>query len=138
MPVQSIWMIRLSLGYLLCIAFLGSLLLIHKTVEIHPALWSLLPVHYEMAIWGWLLQFVMGTAYWMFPRYLKGPKRGSPRLAWMVVVSLNFGLWLLLVSYFIQFSRYTKLAGRSLIIISVLLFVSLMWRRVVSYRKFDE
>ncbi|MEX2456074.1 MAG: hypothetical protein WD381_02120, partial [Balneolaceae bacterium] len=110
---------------------LGSILLIHKAMPLHPATWALLPIHYEMAIWGWLVQFVMGTAYWMFPRYLFDKGRGSERMAWAVVIVLNFGIWLLIMSVFLE---SVALAGRTSILISAFLFAGLMWKRVVSYR----
>lgn len=132
MPVQSVWMIRLSLSYLLIAVLTGAVVLVHKAIPIHDAIWGLLPVHYEMAIWGWLVQFVMGTAYWMFPRYLMDKGRGSSGLAWGVVAVINLGLWLLLASYLTY--EYLAIAGRGLLLIGTLLFAGLMWNRVVSYR----
>jgi len=59
------------------------------------------PIHYELTIWGWLVQFVMGTAYWIFPRFLKGESRGSALPAWIMVCLYNIGLILLAISVFI-------------------------------------
>lgn len=132
MPAQSVWMIRMSLSYLLIAVLIGALLLVHKAVPIHNAIWGLLPVHYEMAIWGWLAQFVMGAAYWMFPRYLKDKGRGSPAAAWGVVASMNGGLWLLILSLFI--TGPLAIAGRGLLLIGAGLFAILVWKRAVSYR----
>lgn len=132
MPAQSVWMIRLSLSYLLIAILIGAVLLTHKAVPIHNAIWGLLPIHYEMAVWGWLVQFVMGTAYWMFPRYLMDKGRGSSALAWSVVAVMNLGLWVLLGSYVT--GDYMATAGRGLLLIGVLLFARLMWNRVVSYK----
>lgn len=138
MPAQSIWMIRISLGYLLIISLIGSLLLIHKVLLIHPAMWALLPVHYEMAIWGWMVQFVLGTAYWIFPRHLHLKPRGSERIGWMVVVLLNAGVFLLVIENLFQISQLFKVSGRLLIISSIGFFVSIMWKRVVSYRDHEH
>lgn len=132
MPIQSVWMIRLSLSYLLVAVLLGAVILVHKAVPVHPAVWGLLPVHYEMAIWGWLVQFVMGTAYWMFPRYLEDKGRGSPGKAWSVVVVMNMGLCLLLAS--VVAGGFLAIAGRVLLAAGTLLFAGLMWNRVVSYK----
>lgn len=132
MPIHSVWMIRLSLCYLLVAVLTGAVLLVHKAIPIHNALWGFLPFHYEMAIWGWMVQFVMGTAYWMFPRYLEDKGRGSSGLAWSVAVLLNLGLWLLLISYIT--SDQLAIFGRGLLLIGTLLFAALMWNRVVSYR----
>lgn len=135
MPLQSIWMIRLSLVYLAIATIIGGLLLIHKAAPIHPAMWALLPVHFELAIWGWMVQFVMGTAYWMFPRFLKGEPRGNSRIATLMAILFNGGLFLLLLSIFDVYSAILAPAGRGLFLISVLLFAVLIWKRIVSYRK---
>lgn len=138
MPVQSIWMIRISLGYLLIITAMGSLLLVHKVIEIHPMMWVLLPAHYEMAIWGWMVQFVLGTAYWIFPRYLNLTSRGSEPIAWMVVVLLNVGIFLFVIENLLQISQLFKVSGRLIIISSIGFFVSVIWKRVVSYRDHED
>lgn len=131
MPAQAIWMIRLSLLYLMIAVVFGGAIFIQKAINIHPAIWSLLPVHYEMAIWGWLVQFLMGTAYWMFPKYIVKTRRGSESLAWAMVILFNCGLILLAISTFVN---NTAIAGRGLILISICQFVILMWQRVVTYR----
>lgn len=138
MPAQSIWMIRISLGYFLIITLIGSLLLVHKVIEIHPVMWALLPAHYEMAIWGWMVQFVLGTAYWIFPRYLNLKPRGSERIAWLIVILLNSGVFLLVIKNLFQISQLFKISGRFLIIASIGFFVSVIWNRVVSYRDHED
>ncbi len=135
MPVQSILMIRLSLIYLLIAVLIGGLLISHKAVDLHPMVWSLLPVHFELAIWGWLVQFVMGTAYWMFPKKLEGKRRGSTKPAWAMVVLFNFGLILLVAGSFIPSLPQFSLIGRLCIGLSILLFALLMWSRITTYRK---
>lgn len=132
MPAVSIWMIRLSLIYLILTFVTGAAILVNKAFAIHPAFWALLPVHIEIAILGWIFQFVLGTAYWMFPRYLEKEKRGSVRLAWIMVISLNMGVIMTGLSFG---SIRIVFTGRLLLIVSVLLFIKLMWNRVVSYRK---
>lgn len=131
MPAQAIWMIRFSLLYLMVAVVIGGAIFIQKAINIHPAIWSLLPVHYEMAIWGWLVQFLMGTAYWMFPKHIVGTRRGSESLAWTMVLLFNCGLILLAISTFVI---NTAIVGRVLIVISICQFVILMWQRVVTYR----
>lgn len=135
MPSQSVWMLRLSLVYLTISILVGGLLLIHKAVSIHPAVWGLLPVHFELAIWGWVVQFVMGTAYWMFPRFLKGALRGNSTIATLMVILYNGGLFLLLLSVLEIYSSFLAPAGRGLMLISVTLFAVLMWSRIISFRK---
>tara|TARA_R100001143_G_scaffold63387_1_gene70074 strand:+ start:12165 stop:12572 length:408 start_codon:yes stop_codon:yes gene_type:complete len=133
MPAQTIWMIRFSLIYLLISVLIGSLLITHKAINIHPMIWSLLPIHFEFAIWGWLVQFVMGTAYWMFPKKLEGERRGPILPAWIMVCLFNFGLIsLVIVSLVLDFS--VAIVGRSLIAVSIVIFGGLIWQRVVTYR----
>jgi hypothetical protein len=127
-------MIRLSLIYLIIAVFIGGTLLVHKVVPIHPAIWSLLPVHYEMAIWGWIVQFVMGTAYWIFPRFMVGPARGHETTAWVMAGCLNTGILLLILSIFIGSDPDLRLTARFLMILSVSLFGILVWGRVITYR----
>lgn len=136
MPDQAVWMIRLSFVSLFIAVLLGGLLLIHKAVPIHPAFWGLLPVHFELAIWGWLVQFVMGTAYWIFPRFMKGEARGSSNIAWIMIILLNTGLIILVAAQLPLFDwlNYTGLIGRGFILGSIILFGFLIWFRVISYR----
>jgi hypothetical protein len=135
MPLQSVWMIRLSYISLAVVAVSGAVLLINKGSGLHPAIWALLPVHYELAIWGWLVQFVMGTAYWIFPRYLEGEPRGPEKPMWMVVILLNTGLLVLLTGAITgKEFRVMSMIGRILIAGSLLLFALLIRKRVLSYR----
>lgn len=134
MPNQSIWMLRFSLIWLFLSVLLGGLLLAHKAISIHPAVWALLPLHFEMAIWGWFVQFVMGTAWWMFPRYLQGSKRGSESGAWSVFALFNTGLVMLLISHLGDIHNLLPVAARMVMGIAVFIFVLLIWNRVVTYR----
>lgn len=59
-----------------------------------PQLGLLRPVYLHLLIVGWIMQLIMGVAYWMFPRYSPQQPRGSERLAWAVFVLLNTGLLL--------------------------------------------
>lgn len=52
---------------------LGTLVLFHKGVPLHPALWQLLPPHLEFVLLGWTLQLVMGTAFVPCPGKLRIP-----------------------------------------------------------------
>lgn len=135
MPVQSIWMIRISLIYLLAAFVAGALLLIHKGIVVHFSIWSLLQVHIEMALFGWLIQLVLGTAYWILPRFLEGPGRGSSYLAWLMVILLNAGLWIYIFSHLQLIPEVGFLIGRLLEWSAVGLFVHLHWSRIVPYRR---
>ena len=47
----------------------GALLLFHKGIPLHPALWRWLPPHLEFLLVGWTLQLAMGVAFWILPRF---------------------------------------------------------------------
>lgn len=135
MPIQSIWMIRASLIYFLAVFIIGGFMLVHKGIFLHSFAWSLLQVHIELALFGWLIQFVLGTAYWMLPRFLEGPKRGSKGMAWLMILLLNSGIWIYLLSYFGMISQTGFLIGRALELAAVGCFVYLHWNRIVRYRR---
>lgn len=138
MPSPSVWMIRLSVLYLIFSGLTGMLILMHKAIYLHPGVWALLPVHFEMAIWGWLVQFVMGTAYWMFPRYLKDQGRGHSAPAWLMVFLLNSGIIFLIGTHLQFLFDGMFLVSRSCIGIAVLFFIYLMWKRITTYRHIQD
>lgn len=135
MPTVSRWMIRLSLVYLLMVFVIGAMMLIHKAYPIHPAIWTLLPVHIEMAIFGWIIQLTMGTAYWILPRYLQGANRGNPSLAYAMVILFNSGVLINILVPFLSGGGTMSLIGRFLELSAISLFVFLHWNRIVSYNK---
>ena len=135
MPSVSVWMIRLSLVYLLMGITLGVLLLINKAILISPELMLLLPVHIELLIFGWIIQFTLGTAYWILPRYLISKDRGSSALALLMPVFLNTGIWMVLVSNAGEQMNFLALYGRIAALLAVLFFVILHWNRVGALKK---
>lgn len=135
MPRVSVWLIRLSLLYLMIGISIGALLLTHKAIPISPKLWTLLPIHIELLVFGWIIQFTLGTAYWMLPRFLISKGRGNGSLAILMVVVLNVGIWLVIASNLFIDLTYLAFYGRVLETLAVLLFASLHWRRIVSYAK---
>lgn len=134
MPAVSRWMIRCSFVYLFLGIGMGALMLIHKAYPLHPALWQLLPLHIEITIFGWIIQFTLGTAYWMLPRFLKSPQRGSLKAAYLMVIVLNAGILLTLADDLIRTELPVQLTGRSLELLAVIIFVSLHWNRIVTHR----
>ena len=50
--------------------------------------------HFELLLIGWLVQLVMGVAYWIFPRFgMTRAARGREGLAWLALGLLNCGVW---------------------------------------------
>jgi len=134
MPKISRLMIRFSYAFLFLGICLGAAMLIHKAYPLHHTLWRLLPIHIEMLIFGWIIQFTLGTAYWILPRFLKAPQRGPTVPAYLMVVSLNSGILLTITGHIIGTGVPVQLVGRSLELVAVILFISLHWGRIITYR----
>jgi heme/copper-type cytochrome/quinol oxidase subunit 1 len=134
MPLVSRILIKASLVYLTVGLLIGVLMLINKAVFISPIFWFLIPTHIEIMIFGWIIQFTLGVAYWILPRFLKEKGRGSATLAWLMVVLLNVGVLLVAFSGY-GLGRSYALAGRICEAIAVILFISLHWKRVVTYNR---
>lgn len=134
MPTPSRWMIRLALIYLIAGMAMGAMLLIHKAYPITPAVWMLLPIHIEVTIFGWIIQLTLGTAYWMFPRFIEGRPRGRPMFAGGMVLALNLGILLVIIDTLIMVPFPLQLLGRVLELMAVGLFIFLHWNRIVTYR----
>ena len=133
MPGVSRWMIRLSLIYFLSSAAIGMGMLINKACPLFPEIWLLLPVHIEFMLFGWVIQFVLGTAYWILPRFLETKGRGNPKPAILTPVLFNAGILLETLSFSGDGLHNFALTGRILEGLTVLVFISLHWKRVVSY-----
>lgn len=128
MPRLSCWFIRAALLYLLIGATFGALILLHKGQPVYPLLWRLLPAHIEFMMFGWLVQLMLGVAFWIFPRFYRA--RGNIKPAWTAFVLLNIGLWLIALSPI--FSGYDLLLslGRLAEVGSVIAFAFHIWPRV--------
>lgn len=85
-------MLYLTIYYLTAGFTLGSLLLIHKAVPLHPLLWSFLPIHVEYLLWGWTTQLALAVGYAIFPRFRADPVRGNPSVYWAMLVLFNLGI----------------------------------------------
>lgn len=92
MPLASRLFLRLALGHLVIGSTLGAWLLAAKSgwPSIVPGL--LRPAHVEMLLVGWLLNLIMGTAYWILPRHATGPARGHAGPVVFALVSVNAGV----------------------------------------------
>ncbi|WP_372635012.1 hypothetical protein [Fodinibius sp.] len=135
MPTPSRWMIKASLIYLFAGFFLGALILLSKAYPGLSPAWALLPIHIEVSIFGWIIQLTMGTAYWILPRYLESGSRGNPLKAMIMVGLLNTGILVNTASYLDIVPSSAILAGRSLEVGAIILFIALHWNRAVSYNR---
>jgi heme/copper-type cytochrome/quinol oxidase subunit 1 len=129
-PRLSCWFIRASLVYLATGLTLGALLLIHKGIPLHAALWRVLPAHMEFLLLGWTLQLAMGMAFWMLPRFQGERTRGNEALAWWAFGLLNSGACLVGLSWMLEGPAWVPLLGRLLETAAALAFVAHAWPRV--------
>ena len=134
MPAPSRWMIRSAMCYLLAGSLIGAAMLISKAYPAWAPVWLLLPVHIEVMIFGWIIQFTIGTAYWILPRYLETGDRGSASMARAMVGLFNAGIVVNVLSYIHLLPASGIFWGRLLETGAVLLFIFLHWNRAVSYR----
>lgn len=131
MPRLSRWYIRLALIYLLLGFTVGGLLLAHKGVPIHPALWGWLPAHIEFLLMGWIAQLVMGTAFWITPRFWKPPRRGNETGAQVAIVLINLGIWLVVAGSLLPGQHWLEFVGRLLEVGAAVSFALHLKQRIV-------
>lgn len=132
MPRLSRWMIRTAFVYLLLGFTVGGLLLTHKGLPLHPALWGWLPAHIEFLLIGWIVQLTMGVAFWILPRYWQKPRRPRAVLAQIAFLLLNGGIWLVVAGTTFRAGRWVLFAGRAAEVSAVILFALHAWKRIVS------
>lgn len=112
MPRLTVLFIRLGLVYLAIGFTLGALLLANKGVPLHPAMWVILPAHIEFLLIGWTVQLMLGMAFWILPRFSRGPRRGNEKLAWLALGLINLGVLLTGVGPLLSSSPWLSLLGR--------------------------
>ncbi len=92
MPAASIRLIRTAILHLGLGALLGALMLAARGQIVPPEVLTLLPLHREMLLFGWLIQLALGVAWWMFPKFRSGAARGFDLLPQAGWVFLNMGI----------------------------------------------
>lgn len=132
MPRLSVYFIRASLIYLLLGFTLGALILANKGLTISPAIWMLLPIHIELDLIGWLIQLAMGVAFWILPRFSKGPIRGNERLSWFAFILINTGILLVASQGMFEINGLI-LIGRVFETLALVLFAVGNWRRIKAH-----
>ena len=148
MPATSRITVRASLVYLGLGAVLGALLLINRWLPLGAWVYALKISHVQFLIVGWLTQFILGVAWWLFPPLKIGrdvdgaasrrgqAQRGSEPLFWATLVLLNVGV--LMRGLGIPLQAWTRLTwleavnGLSglFVLVAVVAFVFNVWDRV--------
>lgn len=130
MPSLSRLLVRASFLHLLAGATIGVLLLIQKAIGLDPTLWRLTAAHNHVMLFGWMVQLVMGVAYWILPRLREPPVRGK---AWPVLTAfilINAGPLLAGLAPFSGGTAVLSLAGRTAEAGAAAAFVLHAWPRV--------
>lgn len=149
MPITSRTLIKASIAYLILGAVLGALLFVNRWVPLEPRIVTLRVSHIQFLIVGWLTQFIMGVAWWLFPPLASRHRsdtskpvrrgqaqRGSEPLFWATFTLLNIGI--LLRAIFEPAYSWTKLGAFSFLagisglflFTAAVAFVLNMWGRV--------
>jgi heme/copper-type cytochrome/quinol oxidase subunit 1 len=131
MPTISVRLLRLSLLALLTGAALGGWLL---GAEPWASAWlpRLRAAHVHLMLFGWLMPFVMGTAYWILPRHGRGEERGPVRLAngatWLIALGVLLG-----PAGAIAGLAAVQQGGLGCTVLGGGLFLRLLWPRVKAF-----
>jgi hypothetical protein len=97
MPRLTRWYLRAAMLHLGGALVLGLLHQVPGARSSFPFVAVLFPTLLHLLVVGWITQVIFGVAYWMFPRYSAEQPRGSERLGWITLVTLNAGMLLRLV-----------------------------------------
>lgn len=134
MPKLSVWFVRTALGYLAIGFTLGAIMLadLGGMPLGLPRRW-LLPLHIEFLLIGWTVQLALGVAFWILPRFRKGPERGREGLAWLSYALLNLGVVTAAAGLMIGRPSVLPLAGRMAQGLAAAIFALHAWPRVKAF-----
>ena len=149
MPITSRVFVKASLIYLALGAVLGALLLVNRWIPLGTGVASLRVVHVEFLVMGWVTQFIIGVAWWLFPPLAISPgpaaagpgrrgqvQRGSEPLFWATFVFLNAAVLLHAVAGPLYSQTQNGVLGFLVslsglfFLVAALTFVLNLWRRV--------
>jgi hypothetical protein len=146
MPTTTRASVQASIIYLILGAALGALMLVNGWLPLGPAIYYVRPAHVQFLVVGWLTQFILGVAWWLFPPlafrlrardYPRGQaQRGSEPLYWVAFALLNAGVVLYAAAEPVYsqtgagvFGGLSALASAGLLA-AALVFVMSLWKRV--------
>lgn len=129
MPTVSIFFIRWSLIQLGILSTLGSILLISKATGEFSWWWQFRSIHTEGMWIGWILNLVLGTAWWIMPKKigLEFPEKyGRSGFAWLSFVFAQTD-WVYRI--FID-ANFAPVFIRLMPFLAVLAFIAGIWPRL--------
>ena len=98
MPQLTRLFIKSALIYLFLALIAGVLITARPVLGLPSAVAAIGPVYFHLLMVGWVTQFILGVAYWMFPKYSRDAPRGRDWLTWATFLLLNVGLLLRVVA----------------------------------------
>lgn len=131
MPRLSVWLMRMSLAGLVLGGGIGAWLLAAEPWA-SPWVGRLRLAHVHLMLFGWLLPFVLGTAYWMLPKHAAGAPRGSPRAGW-TAGSLVIGGALTGAIGALTGSPAVQRLGTAGVVAGGGAFIALLWPRIKAF-----
>lgn len=94
MPPFTRLFVKTSLLYLAAAFIAGLLIALPPSLPLPTIVSGLTPVYFHLFMVGWVMQLIVGVAYWMFPKWSKLLPRGHDVLALATYTLLNSGLLL--------------------------------------------
>lgn len=131
MPDSSVRLLRLSLLALLAGGICGAVLLGGEPWA-SPWLSRVRTAHVQLMLFGWLVPFVLATAYWILPRHAQGESRGSERTARIGARLLQTGVVLGPAAQLAGLAGFAWL-GAVAAVAGAAVFLGLLWPRVKAF-----
>lgn len=94
MPSITRLFVKTSLLYLAAALGVGVFLALRPLLPLPAFVGGLTPVYFHLFMVGWVMQLIVGVAYWMFPKWSRLLPRSHDGLALATYGLLNSGLLL--------------------------------------------
>lgn len=135
MPKVSVWLIRTALVHFVSGAFLGAFYLSFKAIGWPLFAVSHRPVHVEQMLVGWMVQLVIGVAFWILPRPDAHDPERHNALMWTIYALINGGVLAAALGGDPALPGWLIPMGRVAEALAVLLFGLHAWNRQRPYRQ---
>lgn len=135
MPAASVWLIRAAFLHFVSGALLGAIYLAWKAEGWMVWVVSHRSVHVEQMLVGWMVQLVIGVAFWILPRTERADIAGAGPLIWVVFGLLNVGVIAAALGSAPGYPPALLLAGRVLEAAAAGLFAFHAWHRQRPYTR---
>lgn len=135
MPVASVWLIRAAFFHFISGAVLGAFYLAFKAEGWMAWVASHRQVHVEQMAVGWMVQLVIGVAFWILPRTEVTATARSGPLIWIVFALLNTGVLAAALGSAPAYPPALLLAGRIMEVAAAGLFALHAWNRQRPYTR---